>query len=118
MANRVTRFSPVYWNSQKIGLCQKAKYDQNGTVAQEQTADEIVLAIGRPTTSLNIDILSPVGGPGIRIRVQEQGKLGVLCEGELHTIDAVLVTKSQDTEAGNGRTTATWNFVGGEPAIT
>lgn len=118
MANRITRNSPVYWNNEKIGLCQKSKYDQNGTVAQEHTADEIVLAIGRPTTALQIDILSPVGGPGIRVRTQEQGKLAVLCEGELHTIDAVLVTKSQDSEAANGRTMASWNFVGGEPVIT
>lgn len=114
----ITRNTPVYWNNRKLGYAQKSKYDQNANVTQEHAADSIVLAIGRPTTALQVDLLSPIGGIGIIVRVQEQGKLQVLCEGELHTIDAVLMSKSQDSEAGNGRTTATWSFVGGEPIIT
>src|SRR5688572_15673803 len=100
MASRVTRNQPVYWNGKKLGLAQKSKYDQNANVTQEQCSDEIVLAIGRVTTALQVDILSPVGGPGITVEVQEQGKLAVLCEGKLHTIDAVMMSKSQDSDAG------------------
>jgi hypothetical protein len=118
MASQITRNSPVYWNNKKIGRAQKSKYDQNGAVTQEDTADAIVLAIGQIKTSLQLDILSPVGGPGVTVRVQEQGKLAVLCEGQLHTIDAVCTSKSQDSEAGSGKTMATWSFVGGEAQIS
>lgn len=116
--SRVTRNSPVYVNDKKIGLAQKSKYDQNANVNQEQASDEIVLAIGRVTTALQVDVLSPVGGPGIVVEVQEQVKLQILCEGKLHTIQAVMTNKSQDSEAGNGKTMASWSFVGGPPVIT
>lgn len=114
----VTRNSPVLWNGRKIGKAQKNTYEQNGNVGQELTDDGIVLTLGPILTNLKIDILSPVGGPGVKIELQEQGKLQVICEGELHTIDAVLANKSQDSEAQNGKTMATWTFLGGKPTKT
>lgn len=117
MATQVTRNSPVYWNGRKLGLAQKSKYDQDGAVTQEDVADGILLAQGHIKTALQVDILSPPGGPGITVKVQEQGSLQILCEGKLHTIDACLSRKSQDSDAGKGATMATWNFVGGEPRI-
>ncbi len=114
----VTRNQPDYWNDRKLGFAQKSTYDQNGAVTQEDTSDAIVLAIGRIKTALKVDIVTPQGGSGITVRVQEQGKLQVLCEGELHTIQAVMTSKSQDSEAGSGKTMASWSFVGGEPIIT
>lgn len=113
MASQVTRNSPVYWNNKKLGLAQKSKYDQDGAVTQEDTADGIVLAFGTIKTALQVDILSPPGGPGIAVEVQGQGSLQILCEGKLHTIDACMTRKSQDTDAAKGATMATWNFVGG-----
>jgi hypothetical protein len=113
MASQVTRNSPVYWNNKKLGLAQKSSYKQDGQVTQEDTADGIVLAFGTVRTALQVDILSPPGGPGIAVEVQEQGQLQILCEGKLHTIDACMTNKGQDSDAGKGATTATWNFVGG-----
>lgn len=113
----VTRNSPVLWNGRKLGKVQKSTYEQNGNVGQELTDDGIVLTLGPILTTLKIDILSPVGGPGVEVAVQEQGTLQVLCEGKLHTLKAILNSKSQDSDAGNGKTMATWNFLGGEPKI-
>jgi len=118
MAREVTRNSPVYWNSKKLGKAQKGSYEQNGAVGQEDTDDGIVYTFGRVKTTLRVDILSPVGGPGINVQVQEQGKISVLVEGKLHVIDMVCTSKSQDSEAGSGKTMVTWNFVGGAPQIT
>jgi hypothetical protein len=118
MAAPVTRVSPVYWNDKKIGYLQKVKYDQNANVTQEQTLDAIVLAIGRGTTAFALDILSPIGGIGITVNPQEQGKLKILSEGKLHVVEVVMTSKSHDSEAANGRTMASWSFVGGEPQIT
>ena len=118
MAREVTRNSPVYWNNKKIGLAQKSQYEQNGAVGQEDTDDGIVYTFGRIKTTLRVDIISPVGGTRVRPRVQEQGKIQVLVEGELHVIDMACTSKSQDSDAGSGKTMATWNFVGGEAQIT
>jgi hypothetical protein len=118
MPSQITRNSPVYWNGKKMGLAQKSKYDQNGAVTQEDVADGIVLAIGTPKTSLQVDILVPVGGPDVLVEMQDQGSLAVLCEGKLHTIDAVCTSKSQDSEAGSGKTMATWSFVGPKAQIS
>lgn len=114
----ITRNSPVLWNGKKIGKAQKNTYDQNGNVGQELTDDGIVYTFGPVLTTLKIDIMSPVAGPGITVEVQEQGTLQVLCEGKLHTIPAAMTSKSQDSEAASGKNTATWNFVGGKPVIT
>lgn len=118
MARPVTRNTPIYWNNKKIGLAQKGEYSQNGAVGQEDTDDGTVLTFGRIKTTVRVDILCPPGGPGVVVNVQEQGKLSLTSEGKLHTIDAVLTEKSQSWEAGNGKTAATWSFVGGAPEIT
>src|SRR5215207_5578045 len=98
MAREVTRNSPVYWNNRKIGNAQQSSYEENGNVSQGLVADGIVLAFGPVLTTLKIDLMSPVGGPKVRVRPQEQGKLQILVEGQLHNIEAVCASKSQDSE--------------------
>ena len=118
MARPVTRNTPVYWNGKKIGLAQKGEYSQNGAVGQEDTDDGTILTFGRIKTTCRVDILSPPGGPGIVVAVQEQGKLSLTVEGKLHTIEATCTEKSASWEAANGKTMSTWSFVGGAPEIT
>lgn len=115
MAATVTRFSPVYFNSKKLGLVQKVKYTINGAVTQEDTADEIVLAFGKIKTALQLDVIAPPSGPGFTADVQVTGKLQILCAGKLHSFDGTLSTLSQDSDATKGTTTLTYDWVGGEP---
>lgn len=115
----ISRNEPVLWNGAKLGMAQTSKYNHDGAVSQEDTDDGIVLAFGTEKTTLQVELMSPVGGFKVKIRPQEQGRLQVLCEGELHTIDdAVMTSKGRDSGAADGKTKATWNFVGGKPKIT
>src|SRR5690348_1831149 len=99
MPQPVSRFSPVYFNNKKVGLIQKVKYDIDGAVTQEETADGIVLAFGHIKTALQMDVITPPSGPGFDAGVQQTGKLQILSGGKLHSFDGTLSRLSQDSDA-------------------